>query len=128
MLTILRIPSEWVKKNQSRYLAIIFEDEDIPNAVASNPHNWPTERLKLLAGIRNRSLEKAKEYQTDFYFVADCDNFILPHTLKTLIQKDKPFIAPMLRSIPKKMTLIQISSATLMTTVIGKQIPIIIKF
>lgn len=97
-----KILSEWVKRLKSEYLDIIFEDEDVSNAVASHPHHWPNERMKLLAGIRNRSMEKAKEYKTDFYLVADCDNFLLPHTLKYLIHKDKPIIAPMLRSIPRK--------------------------
>jgi hypothetical protein len=33
--------------------------------------------------------------------VVDCDNFVTPCTLKYLIQKDKPIIAPMLRAIPR---------------------------
>ena len=96
------ILSDWVKQHQSQYLDIVFEDEDFPNVRTTNPHDWTTERLKLLAGIRNRSLEKAKDYKCDFYFVVDCDNFILPHTLKYLVHKDKPFIGPMLRSMPRK--------------------------
>lgn len=94
--------ADWVEKHRSEYQEVIFEDEDIDQATASNPHQWSNERLKLLAEIRNRSLEKAKEYKTDFYFVADCDNFVHPHTLKYLVQKDKPMIAPMLRSMPRK--------------------------
>lgn len=97
------ILSDWAKLHRSHYHDIIFEDEDIPKELPpSNPHAWTIERWKLLAGIRNRSLEKAKEYQCDYYFVADCDNFILPHTLKYLVHKNKPIIAPMLRAMPQK--------------------------
>ena len=96
-----KILAEWAEKHRPEYLDIIFEDEDVKNAELSDPHHWSKDRLKLLATIRNRSLEKAKEYKTDFYFVADCDNFVLPHTLRYLIHKDKPIIAPMLRSMPR---------------------------
>jgi hypothetical protein len=45
-------------------------------------------------------MRKALETKCAYYFVVDCDNFIIPCTLETLIAKDKPIIAPMLRSKP----------------------------
>ncbi len=32
------------------------------------------------------------------YFVIDCDNFILPHTLETLIRTNLPIVAPLLHT------------------------------
>jgi len=52
--------------------------------------------------IRTKSLRLAEEKGCDFYFVVDCDNFITPNTLKTLVAKDKLMIAPMLGSFPEK--------------------------
>lgn len=92
---------EWMKKNADNYYRIIYENKDIEKNPQTNPHHWPVERFKILAGIRNRSLEVAKECKVDYYFVVDCDNFIAPYTLKDMLAKDKPIIAPLLRSIPE---------------------------
>ena len=69
--------------------------------MSQDPHDWNSKRFRVLAKIRNKSLEKAKETKSDYYFVVDCDNFIAPYTLSDLIAKDKPIIAPMLRAIPE---------------------------
>lgn len=91
----------WMKKNADSYHRIIYENKDIENNPQTNPHDWPVERFKILAGIRNRSLEVAKECRSDYYFVVDCDNFIAPCTLQDLVAKNKPIVAPLLRSIPE---------------------------
>lgn len=98
------ILANWVEKNKTLYKHIEFDPTDFSNLSSQSetkPHDWTSARFKRLAQIRNKSLHKAKEYKTDYYFVVDCDNFITPNTLKTLIDKDKPIIAPMLRSIPE---------------------------
>ena len=94
------ILKEWIKKNEKSYASIIYDDKNFAHSVESNPHDWTPARFKILAKIRNDSLQKAKEQRTDFYFVVDCDNFIAPFTLKDLVKQDKPIIAPVLRSIP----------------------------
>lgn len=97
------ILSEWVEKNKDLYNAIDFEKHEVKDLAKEElPHNWNSERLKTLAEIRNKSLKKTDEYKCDYYFVVDCDNFIAPYTLKELIQKDKPIIAPMLKAIPEE--------------------------
>lgn len=95
--------SQWVENNGWRYHDVIFDNHDVKSldSITTNPHDWKPQRLKTLAKIRTKSLRKAKEVGCDYYFVADCDNFIIPETLKVLVSKDKPIIAPLLFSIPE---------------------------
>lgn len=94
------ILSAWVEKNANEYSEVIFDAHEMQNQlVSSMPHKWDIERCSVLGKIRNKSLKKTVQYSCDYYFVVDCDNFILPLTLKFLISKDKPIIAPMLHPI-----------------------------
>lgn len=90
---------EWVDKIGSNYKKVIFDDTDLEKVPVTNPHDWTPERWQILANIRNESLQKTLENGCDFYFVADCDIFLAPSTLKTLVKHDKPIIAPMLRTV-----------------------------
>lgn len=90
----------WAEKNRSLYSQIIFESHEVKDLPITNPHEWQAIRFKVLGNIRQKSMQKAKEYGCDYYFVADCDNFITPETLKVLVEKGKPIIAPLLQSIP----------------------------
>jgi hypothetical protein len=94
------ILAAWVKTHTPDYQAIIFDQHNVSSRDTSKPHEWTSERFKILGAIREKSLKKAQELHTDYYFVVDCDNFITPCTLKELIAKQKPIIAPMLRPIP----------------------------
>lgn len=91
---------EWAAKNESVYNKILFESHEIEGYEPFGLHVWTYEMLSILGQIRNRSLEVAKEENCDFYFVVDCDNFVTPCTLKELVKKDKPIIAPMLGTLP----------------------------
>ena len=95
------ILTEWVKKQEPNYKKIIFDSHQVPELSFKSPHEWSLDRLKTLALIRNKSLQAALENQCDYYFVVDCDNFIIPSTLADLVAKDLPIVAPMLRSIPQ---------------------------
>lgn len=96
------ILKDWIQKNQNLYNQIVLVDHQIQDVKLTRPHEWNSSRFKILADIRNASMQKAKDLKTDYYFVVDCDNFIAPFTLKELIQKNKPIIAPMLQAIPEK--------------------------
>lgn len=96
------ILENWVKQSQDQYAKIIYENHVVDGASTTRPHEWNADRFKLLGAIRNKSLQKTKECQCDYYFVVDCDNFIAPCTLKELISKSKPIIAPMLLAIPEQ--------------------------
>jgi len=93
---------QWARKNKSAYRDIVFESHEVANLPSARPHEWNITRFKVLASIRNRSLQKAKQYKCGYYFVVDCDNFVTPCTLNVLVSKNKPIIAPFLRSIPEK--------------------------
>ncbi len=95
------ILKDWIREHKNDYQRVIFKGRDLQDVKSTRPHEWTSERFKVLAHIRNQSLQQAKEYKTDYYFVVDCDNFITPDTLKTLIQHDKPIIAPLLKAIPE---------------------------
>lgn len=92
----------WINKNRADYRQIIYENHEVDNLGSSLPHEWTIKRFHVLGEIRNKSLQLTKELNCDYYFVIDVDNFILPETLKYLVNKDKPIIAPMLKSIPEK--------------------------
>lgn len=95
------ILEKWAKQCQNQYKKVILDSHEVSDASNTRPHEWNPERFKLLGNIRNKSLKMTKELQCDYYFVVDCDNFITPCTLKELINKDKPIIAPMLQAIPE---------------------------
>jgi len=46
--------------------------------------------------------DQGKDSGCDYYFVVDCDVFLTPSTLKKLVEKDKPMIAPVVYNIPEK--------------------------
>jgi hypothetical protein len=90
----------WVKEKGNLYKDVIFVKHDLNvTNLTTRPHEWTPERFKILAKIRNDSLEQAQKLKADYYFVVDCDNFITSDVLKDLIKADKPIIAPMLRSL-----------------------------
>jgi hypothetical protein len=95
-----KILSEWAASKKPEYKEIVFESHEVEALNPTNPHDWTPVRFKVLGAIRNKSMSQAKVYGCDYYFVVDCDNFINPCSLKELVKKDKPIIAPMLRAIP----------------------------
>jgi len=93
---------DWMEKNRSLYKEILFESHSVEELLDDQtlPHQWEPTRLRALGLIRNKSLQLAIESGVDFYFVADCDNFVTPETLKTLVDKNLPIVAPLLITIP----------------------------
>jgi hypothetical protein len=86
----------WVERVRNRYAAIYFDATDVPEQVnLYGQHEWNCERFKVLGKIRQESVDWAREHKSH-YFVMDCDNFIKPHTLETLIQTKLPIVAPFL--------------------------------
>lgn len=92
---------KWVSEHETEYRSIIFDQHELKKFDSNMPHEWTSERFKVLAKIRNKSMQVAKEQDCDFYFVVDCDNFIRSYTLSYLIEMDKPIIAPLLLPIPE---------------------------
>ena len=88
----------WIEKNHLNYKNIIFDYKDDPR-LTSHIVGWEDSlgaRLDVMAQIRQRSIDRCIEEKSDYYFCIDTDNWIRPCTLKHLIEKDKPIVAPLL--------------------------------
>ncbi len=87
----------WIKKVRSRYSEVYFDSSNVEEPVHKYaPHEWNPLRFKVLARLRQESVEWAKAKGTH-YFVVDCDNFIVPETLEMLLSTGLPVVGPMLR-------------------------------
>ena len=87
----------WKALHEKEYERIVLEDQDVEQQVQRfKQHEWNSERFHVLGKIRQRSVDLAIELGCDWYFVIDADNFILPNTLRTLMETGLPVIAPML--------------------------------
>lgn len=89
---------QWIEKVKDKYSEIYFDSSDAGEPIEKyNPHEWNSMRFKVLGRIRQESVEWAKARSTH-YFVVDCDNFISPVTLETLLNTGLPVIGPLLRN------------------------------
>lgn len=93
-----QILKDWVEKVKDQYSKVYFDDSDLTvNLEQYGQHEWNTVRFKALAKIRQDSIKWAFDNDSN-YFVADCDNFILPSTITKLVESDMPIVAPLLVS------------------------------
>ncbi len=93
---------EWIDRVGDRYAAIYFDDSDVEvNVEQFGQHEWNYTRFKVLGDIRQASVDWAYEHNSH-YFVADCDNFIYPETLETMLTTNLPIVAPMLHCYSQK--------------------------
>lgn len=91
------ILKEFIQANALDYGNIELDNtEETKDLNNHRYHDWNHLRFKILGRIRNESLKKTIDYGCDFYFVADCDNFILPHMLKKLVSYNLPIVSPLL--------------------------------
>lgn len=87
----------WVDEVKGRYSEVYFDATDVPDRVQDfDHHEWNATRFKVLGKIRQDSVEWAK-MKRSHYFVADCDNFIVPETIERLLATNLPVIGPLLR-------------------------------
>lgn len=93
-----QILKEWVDKVCHLYRAVFFDDSDAPISVRQFvQHEWNCTRFKVLGKIRQDSIDWAYNHGSH-YFVADCDNFIFPHTIEMMVKSNCPIVAPLLHS------------------------------
>jgi glycosyltransferase involved in cell wall biosynthesis len=89
---------QWIEKVKDRYSEIYYDASNVEEPVHEyKPHEWNFIRFRVLARLRQESVEWAKARGTH-YFVVDCDNFIVPETLETLLDTGLPVIGPLLKS------------------------------
>jgi hypothetical protein len=64
-------------------------------------HNWDGENLPRIARIRQEALDRFAADPTDYFFIADADNFLTsPQTLREMLRCGAPIAAPMLEPLP----------------------------
>lgn len=95
------ILQEWVQRVGDSYNEVYFDASDVEQRVQDyQPHDWNQTRLRVLAKLRQDSIQWALE-RGSHYFVADCDNFIIPETLEQLVFHGMPVVGPLLRIADK---------------------------
>lgn len=91
-----QILRDWIDRVGKNYGDIYFNDTDVPEPVEQfGQHEWNYMRFKVLGKIRQDSVDWAYEHNSH-YFVVDCDNFIFPETLETLVATNQSIVAPLL--------------------------------
>ncbi|WP_405115539.1 hypothetical protein MHH28_13065 [Paenibacillus sp. FSL K6-1217] len=90
------ILEEWVERVGERYHEVHFDASDVEEPVQDyTPHDWNYLRLRVMARLRQESIEWAKS-RNSHYFVPDCDNFIISDTLESLLSTNLPVVGPLL--------------------------------
>jgi GR25 family glycosyltransferase involved in LPS biosynthesis len=100
-----QILRDWVARVGHLYAAVEFDASDVADRVEEfSEHEWNVTRFRVLGEIRNRSLQRTRELDCEFYFVADVDNFVRRSTLRELVALNLPIVGPLLRPIiPQKL-------------------------
>ena len=90
--------NDWLDRVHGAYAGVYYDPADVDVSVEKyGQHEWNPERFRVLAKIRQDSLAWARAHESH-YFVADCDNFLHPGTLKELAYTNLPIVAPLLHS------------------------------
>ncbi|WP_020620720.1 hypothetical protein [Paenibacillus daejeonensis] len=94
------ILQNWLGRVGDRYHEVYFDSSDVVESVQDyKPHEWNQTTLRVLARLREESIQWALARQTH-YFVADCDNFIIPETVEALVNTRLPIVGPLLKVDP----------------------------
>lgn len=94
----LEIIRNFKEKYQSEFREIYVSDDDVDSSIReARNHDWNSDRVKIMAGLRQESISYFQKLNYDFYFTSDVDNFLLPETLSNLATLNLPIVAPMLR-------------------------------
>ena len=93
------ILTEFIEKYGNEYASVYFDNSSISETLKQyTNHEWNSFRFSILGKIRQDSVDYALKLNAH-YFVADCDNFIIPTTIEKLIQnKECGVISPILRT------------------------------
>ena len=92
------ILEDFYRKYKWKYKMVIDTSSIDSNLVNIPNHQWGYDRFKILGKIRQKSIEFAHNESAD-YFIADCDNICLPHTIKSLRQTGLDCVSPFLKML-----------------------------
>lgn len=93
----------WMQRVHKDYKKVIFEHNDYSGL--KKEMEWGEDggrRLHVMSIIRQRSLDLCKTEKCDYFFPMDTDNWVEPCTLKYLVSKDLPLVAPFLKDFAER--------------------------
>lgn len=88
---------EWIEKNKGNYAQIICVEGRNP----SSSMRYDKKRIELFSRIKDDYLSKTKQLECEYCLIIESDMFLAPFTLRHLMKKNKPIIAPLLRPTPE---------------------------
>ena len=89
----------WLARVGPHYASVDYDASDVLEPVQNfDVHEWNETRFRVLAKIRQASLDRATQLGCDYYFTADVDNFLRSFTLRELVALGLPIVAPLLRA------------------------------
>lgn len=92
----VEILKKFIDEHGSKYKEVYFDDSSINEKLKTfGNHEWNAVRFKILGKIRQDSINYAIK-KDSWYFIADCDNFISPETIESLMSFNLPVVAPLL--------------------------------
>lgn len=94
---------DWTQRVHKDYKKIIFEHGDYSGL--SKDMGWKDQnglRLHIMSIIRQRSLDLCKAEKCDYFFPIDTDNWVEPCTLKYLVGKGLPLVAPFMKDYAER--------------------------
>ena len=92
-----QILRDWCNENAKWYRHVVEDYRDVEAPVQDyGVHEWNPTRFKVLGDIRETSINAAWQADADFYWVVDVDNFVAPHTLRTMVSHNLPVVSPLL--------------------------------
>ncbi|XP_050432465.1 glycosyltransferase 25 family member [Adelges cooleyi] len=96
-----QVLNEWISTSGTAYHSIDIKinkessqyDEEI------GPAHWPNSRFQHIIELKETAINSARNFWADYIWFLDCDVFMINRlTLKLLIKKNYPVVAPMLKS------------------------------
>ncbi len=97
-IDVVKTVTDWTDVVKSDYLGIHFDYADEQEkANLYDRDEWDPIRLKTSGQISKKSVDWANDNKSH-YFVVDCNHFIAPSTLETLVKTKLPIVAPLLRT------------------------------
>ena len=89
---------EWADKMRKNHEVLLIDTSIDSTLKERGNHDWYYERFKILGDIRQKSINYAIFKGAD-YFIADCDNIIMPYTIALLRDINLPIVAPLLKNV-----------------------------
>ncbi|KAM5184102.1 inactive glycosyltransferase 25 family member 3 isoform 1-T1 [Callospermophilus lateralis] len=92
---------EWLAAVGSDYAAVFWRPEEESRSYPSEegPKHWTKERHQFLMELKQEALTFARNWGADYVLFADTDNILTNNqTLRLLVEKGLPVVAPMLDS------------------------------